>query len=161
MAAKPAARGTDATRTIVDNRKARHDYFIEEQFEAGLALEGWEVKSLREGRANIKEGYAVIRGSEAWLLGANFSPLPAASTHVHPDPVRPRKLLLNRRELDRLIGAVEREGYTLVPLSLYWKNGRAKLGLGLAKGKKQHDKRASDKERDWQRQKQRLLRKDG
>lgn len=160
MAAKPAARGAEAPRTIAENRKARHDYFIEEQFEAGLALEGWEVKSLRDGRANLKEGYAVIRGTEAWLLGANFSPLPSASTHVHPDPVRPRKLLLNRRELNRLIGAVEREGYTLVPLTLYWKNGRAKVAIGLARGKKQHDKRASDRDRDWQRQKQRLLRKD-
>jgi SsrA-binding protein len=160
MAAKPAARGADATRTITDNRKAWHDYFIEDEFEAGLALEGWEVKSLRDGRANLKEGYAVIRGTEAWLLGANFSPLPSASTHVQPDPVRPRKLLLHRRELDRLVGAVEREGYTLVPLRLYWKCGRAKLAIGLAKGKKQHDKRASDRDRDWQRQKQRLLRRD-
>jgi len=159
MAAKPA-RGAEAPRTIAENRKARHDYFIEEQFEAGLVLEGWEVKSLRDGRANLKEGYAVIRGTEAFLLGANFSPLPSASTHVQPDPVRPRKLLLNRRELNRLIGAVEREGYTLVPLSLYWKGGRAKVAIGLARGKKQHDKRASDRDRDWQRQKQRLLRKD-
>jgi SsrA-binding protein len=151
--------GDAGTRTIADNRKARHDYFIEEQLEAGLALEGWEVKSLREGRANLKEGYAVIRGAEAWLVGANFSPMPSASTHVTPDPVRARKLLLNRRELNRLIGAVEREGYTLVPLSLYWKKGRAKLALGLAKGKKQHDKRAASKDRDWERQKGRLLRK--
>jgi SsrA-binding protein len=154
-----AAPGKEPNRTIAENRKARHDYFIEETLEAGLMLQGWEVKSLRDGRANIKEGYAVIRNGEAWLVGANFSPLPAASTHVLPDPVRSRKLLLNRRELDRLIGAVEREGYTLVPLSLYWKKARAKLALGLARGKKQHDKRASDRERDWDRQRQRLLRK--
>jgi SsrA-binding protein len=159
MAGKNPARSGDAPRIIADNRKARHDYFIEEQLEAGLALLGWEVKSLRDGRANLKEGYAVMRGSEAWLIGANFSPLPSASTHVVADPVRPRKLLLGRRELNRLLGAVEREGYTLVPLQLYWKAGRAKLALGLAKGKKQHDKRAATKERDWTLQKQRLLRK--
>jgi len=157
MAGKAAAKD-NANRTIAENRKARHDYFIEDQLEAGLVLEGWEVKSLRDGRANLKEGYAVIRGGEAWLVGANIAPMTSASTHVHPDPVRSRKILLNRRELNRLIGAVERDGYTLVPLSLYWKKGRAKLELGLAKGKKQHDKRASEKDRDWQRQRQRLLR---
>ncbi len=144
---------------VASNRKARHNYTILDTYEAGIALMGTEVKSLRDGRANIKEGYAVIRNGEAWLVGANFSPLPAASTHVAPDPVRSRKLLLNRRELDRLVGAVEREGYTLVPLSLYWKKSRAKLALGLARGKKQHDKRASDRERDWNRQRQSLLRK--
>ncbi len=160
MAGKSSAAKNAANRTIAENRKARHDYFIEEQLEAGLALQGWEVKSLRAGRANLKEGYAVIRSGEAWLVGTNISPLTSASTHVTPDPVRSRKLLLKRRELDRLIGAVEREGYTLVPLSLYWKNGRAKLALGLAKGKKQHDKRAAAKDRDWERQRQRLLRKD-
>lgn len=147
----------EGSRTIAENRKARHDYFIEDTFEAGLALEGWEVKSLRAGRANITEGYAVIRNGEAWLVGANFSPLPTASTHISPDPVRSRKLLLKRRELDRLVGAVEREGYTLVPLSLYWSRSRAKLALGLAKGKKQHDKRAAKKDQDWQRQKQRIM----
>ncbi len=157
MAGKAAAKD-NANRTIAENRKARHDYFIEDQLEAGLVLEGWEVKSLRDGRANLKEGYAVIRGGEAWLVGANIAPMTSASTHVQPDPVRSRKILLNRRELNRLIGAVERDGYTLVPLSLYWKKGRAKLALGLAKGKKQHDKRASEKDRDWQRQRQRLLR---
>lgn len=159
MAGKSASDKDGANRTIAENRKARHDYFIEEQLEAGLALQGWEVKSLRDGRANLKEGYGVIRGGEAWLIGANFAPMTSASTHVTPDPVRSRKLLLNRRELNRLIGAVERDGYTLVPLSLYWKNGRAKLALGLAKGKKQHDKRATSKDRDWDRQRQRLLRK--
>ncbi len=159
MADKAPAKKDKQTRVIAENRKARHDYFIESQFEAGLALEGWEVKSLREGRANLAEGYAVIRGTEAWLIGANISPMNSASTHVSPEPVRARKLLLHRRELDRLIGAVEREGYTLVPLSLYWKGGRAKVAIGLAKGKKQHDKRASIKARDWERQRQKLVRK--
>jgi SsrA-binding protein len=149
-----------AGRTIADNRKARHDYFIEEDFEAGLSLEGWEVKSLRAGRANIKESYALVKDGEAWLLGAHISPLVSASTHVNPDPVRTRKLLLHRRQIDRLTGAVERRGYTLVPLSLYWNRGKVKLKLGLAKGKKQHDKRAVEKDRDWQRQRQRLLKKD-
>jgi SsrA-binding protein len=159
MAGKSATSKPSTNRTIAENRKARHDYFIEDQLEAGLVLQGWEVKSLRDGRANLKEGYAVIRGGEAWLIGANISPMNSASTHVTPDPVRSRKLLLGRRQLDRLIGAVEREGYTLVPLSLYWSKGRAKLALGLAKGKKQHDKRAAEKDRDWERQRQRLLRK--
>jgi SsrA-binding protein len=150
-----------AGRTIADNRKARHDYFIEEDLEAGLSLEGWEVKSLRAGRANIKESYAVVKDGEAWLLGAHISPLASASTHVNPDPIRTRKLLLHRRQIDRLTGAVERRGYALVPLSLYWSRGKVKLKLGLAKGKKQHDKRAVEKDRDWQRQRQRLLKKDG
>ena len=149
-----------AGRTIADNRKARHDYFIEEDFEAGLSLEGWEVKSLRAGRANIKESYALVKDGEAWLLGAHISPLVSASTHINPDPVRTRKLLLHRRQIDRLTGAVERRGYTLVPLALYWNRGKVKLKLGLAKGKKQHDKRAVEKDRDWQRQRQRLLKKD-
>jgi SsrA-binding protein len=156
MAAKKKKQGT-AFKVIVANRKARHDFFIEENLEAGLALLGWEAKSLRAGRAQLKESYVVIRDGEAWLLGAHFSPLSSASTHVKTDPTRTRKLLLHRRELDRLIGSVERKGYTLVPLSLYWKKGRAKLDLGLAKGKKQHDKRATDKDRDWKRQKERLL----
>ena len=143
--------------TIADNRKARFDYFIEETLEAGLALQGWEVKSLRQGRANLTESYAVLRNGEAWLIGAHIAPLPSASTHIQPDPVRSRKLLMHRRELDRLIGAVERKGYTLVPLSLYWQRGRAKLKLGLAKGKKQHDKRTTEKERDWKRQKSRII----
>jgi SsrA-binding protein len=143
--------------TVAENRKARYDYFIEEQYEAGLALEGWEVKSLRAGRLQLSESYVVIKDGQAWLLGANISPLPTASTHIHPDPTRTRRLLLHRAELNKLIGAVERKGYTLVPLSVYWKRGLAKLGVGLAKGKKQHDKRATEKERDWQREKQRLL----
>lgn len=149
----------DAGRTIAENKKARFDFFIEESLEAGIALEGWEVKSLRQGRANLTESYAIVKDGEAWLLGANIAPLPSASTHINPDPIRTRKLLLHRRELDRLIGAVERKGYTLVPLSLYWQRGRTKLNLGLAKGKKQHDKRATEKDRDWQRQKARILKK--
>lgn len=144
--------------TIALNKRARFDYFIEEHFEAGLALQGWEVKSLRASKAQITESYVLIRNGEAWLLGAHVTPLNTASTHIHPDPTRTRKLLLNRAELDRLTGAVERKGYTLVPLALYWKHGRAKLEIGLAKGKKLHDKRATEKARDWQRQKERLLR---
>jgi len=144
-------------RTIAMNRKARHDYFIEENIEAGIALEGWEVKSLRANRASLTESYAIIQNGEAFLMGAHFSPLNSASTHVNPDPTRNRKLLMHRRELDRLIGAVERKGHTLVPLSLYWQRGRAKLDIGLAKGKKQHDKRADEKDKDWQRKKARIL----
>jgi SsrA-binding protein len=143
---------------IAENRRARHDYFIEERYEAGLMLMGWEVKSMRAGKAQLAEAYVVIRGSEIWLIGAHIAPLSSASTHVITDPTRTRKLLLNRAEIDKLIGAVERAGYTLVPLELYWKSGRAKLRVGLAKGKKQHDKRASEKDRDWQRDKARLLR---
>jgi SsrA-binding protein len=146
-----------ASRNIAENKKARYDFFIEDTLEAGIALQGWEVKSLRQGRANLTESYAILKDGEAWLLGAHIAPLPSASTHIHPDPIRTRKLLLHRRELDRLIGAVERKGYTLVPLSLYWQRGRTKLSLGLAKGKKQHDKRATEKDRDWQRQKERIL----
>ena len=143
--------------TIVDNRKARFDYHIEEDYEAGLALQGWEVKSLRDGRAQLKESYVIIRNGEVYLFGAHFSPLPSASTHVNPDATRLRKLLLHKLEINRLIGAVERKGYTLVPLALYWKGGRAKLKIGLAKGKKLHDKRAAIKERDWKRDQHRLL----
>lgn len=149
---KPAA-----SRAIALNKKARHDYFIEERFEAGLALEGWEVKSLRAGRAQVTESYVHLRDGEAWLLGAHITPLNTASTHVHADPTRTRKLLLHRHELDRLVGAVERKGFTLVPLDLHWKRGRAKIEIGLAKGKKQHDKRETKKARDWQRQKARIL----
>ena len=143
--------------SIAENRRARHDYFLEEQFEAGLALEGWEVKSLRAGRGNLKESYVIVRHGELFLFGAHISPLLSASSHVHPDPIRNRKLLMHRTEIDRLIGAVERQGYALVPVSLYWSRGRAKLRLALAKGKKQHDKRATIKEREWSRDKQRLL----
>lgn len=147
----------DTSSTIALNKKARHDYFIEDRFEAGLVLEGWEVKSLRAGRIHLTESYVIIKDGEAWLLGATITPLPTASTHIHPDPTRTRKLLLHREELDKLIGAVERKGYTLVALALFWKKGRAKLDVGLARGKKLHDKRASEKDREWERDKQRLL----
>src|SRR5215831_6600930 len=150
---KPDKQGSN----IAENRKARFDYFIEESYEAGLALQGWEVKSLRAGRAQLKEAYVFVKGGEAFLFGAHISALPTASTHVIPDPIRTRKLLLNRSELNGLIGAVERRGYTIVPLELYWKNGRAKLRIGLAKGKKEHDKRNTEKDRDWQREKSRLM----
>ena len=150
----------DARRNLIaENRKARFDYFIEERYEAGLSLQGWEVKALRAGRAQLKEAYVFLRGGEAFLFGAHISALSSASSHVVADPIRTRKLLLNRSELNGLIGAVERRGYTLVPLELYWKDGRAKLQVGLAKGKKQHDKRAVEKDRDWQRDKARLLRR--
>ena len=144
---------------IAVNRRARHDYFIEDTFEAGLALEGWEVKSMREGRAQVAESYVNLKNGEAWLVGAHFSPLTTTSSHVKADPTRARKLLLNRYELDRLTGAVERKGFALVPLNLHWHKGRAKLDLGLGKGKKQHDKRADKKDQDWQRQKARILKK--
>lgn len=143
--------------TIAVNRQATHEYFIEERFEAGIVLEGWEVKSLREGRVQLKESYVVIKRGEAWLSGAHISPLLSASTHVNPDSIRAKKLLLHRNELNKLIGSVERKGYTLIPLSMYWKNGRAKLEIGLAKGKQLHDKRASSKDRDWQREKARIM----
>lgn len=147
-----------ASRLIAENRKARFDYFIEERYEAGLALQGWEVKAMRAGRAQLTEAYVYLRGGEAFLFGAHLSPLASTSSHVVADPMRTRKLLLHQSELNGLIGAVERKGYTLVPLELYWKDGRAKLQVGLAKGKKQHDKRAVEKDRDWQRDKARVLR---
>ncbi len=143
--------------TIALNRKARFDYFIEQEFEAGVELHGWEVKSLRAGRAQLKEGYVTILQGELFLIGAHFSPLQSASTHVNPDPVRSRKLLLHKKEISRLIGANEREGYTIVPLSLYWKHGKVKAKIALAKGKKQYDKRQTIKQREWERDKQRLL----
>jgi SsrA-binding protein len=149
---KPASQ-----RAIALNKKARYDYFIEETFEAGLALEGWEVKSLRSGRAQLTESYVHVRDGEAWLLGAHITRLNTVSTHVHADPTRTRKLLMHRQELDRLVGAVERKGFTLVPLNLHWSRGKAKLDIGLAKGKKQHDKRAAKKDRDWERQKAKIL----
>lgn len=155
----PMNKPTKTNSLIAENRKARFEYFIEDQYEAGLALQGWEVKAIRAGRAQLKEAYVYLRGGEAFLIGAHISPLPTTSTHVIADPVRTRKLLLHRNELQHLIGSVERRGYTLVPLEMYWKNGRAKLRIGLAKGKKQHDKRATEKERDWQRDKARLLRR--
>ncbi|TRX01454.1 SsrA-binding protein SmpB [Candidatus Methylobacter oryzae] len=145
--------------TIAVNRQAKFEYTIEERFEAGMVLEGWEVKSLRDGRVQLKESYVAMKRGEAWLAGAHISPLLSASTHVNPDSVRAKKLLLNRHELNKLIGAVERKGYTLIPLSMYWKNGRAKLEIGLAKGKQLHDKRAASKDRDWQREKARIMKK--
>jgi len=157
MAKSAKKKGTTGGSTIALNKKATHDYFIEERFEAGLGLEGWEVKSLRAGRVNIKESHVIVKNGEAWLLGCLITPLPTASTHIQPDPTRTRKLLLHRSELNKLIGLVERKGYTLVPTAMYWKRGRAKLEIGLAKGKKLHDKRATEKDREWQRQKERLF----
>jgi len=143
--------------TIALNKKSRHDFILGERYEAGLALEGWEVKSLRAGRVQLRDSYVIIKDGEAWLLGALITPLPTASTHIQPDPQRTRKLLLHREELSKLIGAVERKGYALIPTAMYWKRGRAKLEIALAKGKQAHDKRASERERDWSREKQRLL----
>ena len=144
--------------SIVQNRKAFHDYFVEERFEAGLMLEGWEVKSIRAGRAQITEAYVVVRNAALWLLGAHLSPLPTASTHVNPDPTRTRKLLMHAGEIHKLIGKVEQRGYTLIPIDLHYKGGRIKLEIGLAKGKQQHDKRATERDKQWQRDKQRLIR---
>ncbi|MBL8512767.1 MAG: SsrA-binding protein SmpB [Betaproteobacteria bacterium] len=143
--------------TIVQNKKAHFDYFIEERHEAGLVLEGWEVKAIRAGRAQIKEGYVILKDGAFHLIGAHISPLESASTHVNPDPVRTRKLLLNRDEINKLIGRVEQRGYTLVPLNLHFSKGRIKLEIGLAKGKKQYDKRETEKERDWKREQQQLM----
>lgn len=145
--------------SIVQNKKAHFDYFIEERHEAGLVLEGWEVKAIRAGRAQIKEGYVILKDGAFHLIGAHISPLEAASTHVNPDPVRTRKLLLNRDEINKLIGRVEQRGYTLVPLNLHFNKGRIKLEVGLAKGKKQFDKRETEKERDWKREQQQLMKR--
>ena len=138
--------------SIVDNKKAFHDYFIEERFEVGMSLEGWEVKSIRAGRVQLKEAYVIVKRGEVYLFGAHISPLPTASTHVHPDPVRTRKLLLRSEEISKLIGKVERAGYTMVPLNLHYTRGRIKCEIGLAKGKKQHDKRDTERTRDAQRE---------
>lgn len=146
----------NSNQTIAVNRKAHYEYTIEERFEAGVVLEGWEVKSLRAGKTQLDQSYVIVKNGEIWLLGSMITPLQTASTHVNPDPQRTRKLLLQRREIDKLIGNVERKGYTLIPLSFYWKDNRIKIQIGLAKGKKAHDKRATEKERDWNRQKQRL-----
>jgi len=154
---RPAGRSVP-TMSIAENRKAFHDYFIEERFEAGLALLGWEVKAIRAGRAQLKEGYVILRNGEAYLIGAHVSPLSTASTHVKADPTRTRKLLLRFDELRHLIGKVERAGYTLVPIDLHFTKGHIKLSLGLARGKKQHDKRDTERKREWQREQQRLLR---
>ncbi|HED18943.1 MAG TPA: SsrA-binding protein SmpB [Gammaproteobacteria bacterium] len=158
MANKAKKKGkTNAGSTIALNKKARHNYTLEDRFEAGLALEGWEVKSLRAGKIQMVESYVLLKDDEAWLFGCLITPLPTASTHIHPDPIRTRKLLLHRDEIDRLVGAVERKGYSLIPTALYWKKGRTKLEIALAKGKKEHDKRADIKDRDWKRDKQRIL----
>jgi SsrA-binding protein len=154
---KQTSQSNSGNATIAQNKKARHEYFIEEVFEAGLVLEGWEVKSLRAGKMNLTESYVLLKGGEAWLLGAHITALTTASTHVIPDPVRTRKLLLNRRELGRVFGAVTKKGATCIPLKVYWKHGLAKCEIALAKGKKLHDKRATEKERDWQREKHRLI----
>lgn len=143
--------------TIVTNKKARFDYSIEDEFEAGLVLEGWEIKSLRAGKVNLSDAHVIMKHGEAWLLGAQIQPLPTASMHTHPDSLRTRKLLLSRRELAQLIGSVERQGYTLIPMSLYWKRNKIKMRLALAKGKKTHDKRATIKEREWQRESARIM----
>ncbi|NBQ70066.1 MAG: SsrA-binding protein SmpB [Nitrosomonadaceae bacterium] len=144
--------------SIVQNKKAFHDYFIEEKYETGMVLEGWEVKAIRDGRVQLKEAYVIIRNGELYLIGCHISPLKTASTHINPDPVRTRKLLLHAEEIKRLIGKVERAGYTLVPIDMHYKAGRIKLEVGLAKGKKQHDKRESEKQKEWERTKQRLMR---
>ncbi len=143
--------------SIADNKKAFHDYFIEEQFEAGIVLQGWEVKAIRAGRVQLKEAYVIVKGAEIYLFGAHIGALPTASTHIHPDSVRTRKLLLHAEEIKKLIGKVERSAYTMVPLNLHFLNGRIKCQIGLAKGKKQHDKRETEKERDWQREQQKIM----
>ncbi|WP_373017921.1 SsrA-binding protein SmpB [Thiomicrorhabdus sp.] len=156
--AKKKSNKKDNSHQIAQNKKARHDYFIEEVHEAGLSLEGWEIKSIRAGKVNIRESYILLKDNEAYLFGAQITPLITASTHTIHDPMRLRKLLLHRRELDRLIGQVDRGGYTIVPLDMHWsKNGKVKCDIGLAKGKKLHDKRATEKEREWNRDKQRIL----
>lgn len=149
--------GKDSSGTIALNKKARHDYFIEETYEAGMSLQGWEVKSIRAGRVQLSDSYVLIKNAEAFLFGSLITPLLAASTHIHPDPTRTRKLLLNRREISRLMGSADREGYTIVPLAMYWKHNKVKLEIGLAKGKQSHDKRATERDRDWKREKGRIL----
>lgn len=143
--------------SIADNKKAFHDYFIEEQYEAGIVLQGWEVKSIRTGRVQLKEAYVIVKSGEIFLFGAHIGALPTASTHIHPDSVRTRKLLLKAVEINKLIGKVERSGYTMVPLNMHYSKGLVKCQIGLAKGKKQHDKRETEKERDWQREQQKIM----
>ncbi|SMN16372.1 tmRNA-binding protein SmpB [uncultured Candidatus Thioglobus sp.] len=155
--AKKSKKSKTSSNTIVLNKKARHDYFIEQTLEAGLSLEGWEVKSLRESKAHIKESYVIMKNGEMFLFGAHISALQSASTHVNPDPTRTRKLLLNRLEINRLKEKIDQKGVTVIPLKMYWKRGRVKLEIGVAKGKKSHDKRQDIKSRDWQRDKQRTL----
>ncbi len=146
-------------KTIALNKRARFEYFIEERFEAGIALEGWEVKALREARIQFADSYVLLKDGEAFLFGSQINPLPTVSTHIVPDPTRTRKLLLHRRQLDMLIGAVERKGYTLIPTAMYWSKGKVKVEIGMAKGKKQHDKRKVDKDRDWDREKGRIMKR--
>jgi SsrA-binding protein len=153
-ASKPTSR-----KNIALNKRARFEYYIEERLEAGIALEGWEVKALREGRVQFADSYVLLKDNEAFLFGCRISPLPTASTHITPDPVRTRKLLLHRRELDRLFGAVDRRGYTVIPTAIYWSRGKAKVEIGLVKGKRQHDKRKTEKDRDWERQKSRIMKR--
>jgi SsrA-binding protein len=143
--------------TIAENRKATHDYTVEERFEAGLVLEGWEVKAIRANQAHLKEAYVIVRGGALWLLNAHVTPLKTASTHIHPDPTRTRKLLLHASEINKLVGKVERGGYTLVPLNLHYLRGRIKLEIGLAKGKRQFEKRDAEQKKDWKREQNRLL----
>ena len=159
--AAPSKEKDKQTPAIALNKRARYEYFIEENLEAGMVLQGWEVKSLRAGKAQITEGYVLVKNGEAWLIGAHISPLKTTSTHVVADPTRTRKLLMHRRELDRLLGAVERKGHTIVPLKLYWKNGNVKLEIGLAKGMFFNDTPTTEKDRDWQRDKSRLMRSHG
>jgi SsrA-binding protein len=147
------------SKTIAVNKRARFEYHIEERFEAGIALEGWEVKALREGRVQFADSYVLLKDNEAFLFGCQISPLATVSTHVTPDPTRTRKLLLHRREIDRLTGAVERRGYTLIPTAMYWSRGRAKVEIGMARGKRQHDKRKTVRDRDWERQKARIMKR--
>jgi len=146
-------------KTIAVNKRARFEYHIEERLEAGLALEGWEVKALREGRVQFADSYVLLKDNEAWLFGCQINPLPTVSTHIKPDPIRTRKLLLHRREIDRLVGAVDRKGYTVVPTAMYWSRGKAKVEIGLARGKREHDKRRTQKDRDWERQKSRIMKR--
>jgi SsrA-binding protein len=150
---------TNSRKTIAVNKRARFEYHIEDRLEAGLALEGWEVKALREGRVQFSDSYVLLKDNEAWLFGCQINPLPTASTHITPDPTRTRKLLLHRREIDRLIGAVDRKGYTVIPTAMYWSRGKAKVEIGLAKGKREHDKRQTRKDRDWERQKSRIMKR--
>lgn len=155
---RPTMAKTDTPNTTIAlNKKAKHDYFIEQRFECGIVLQGWEVKSLRAGHGNLSDSYVHIRNGEAWLINAHISPLLSASTHISPETTRSRKLLLHKKELDKLIGSVERKGYTLVPLAMYWKGGKAKVEIALAKGKKEHDKRDATRDRDWQREKARVM----
>ena len=156
--AKAKTDNKSGTGTIAQNKRARHEYHIDEHYEAGIALQGWEVKSLRAGRANLGDAYAIVKAGEIFLFGASIVPLISASTHVVAEDRRTRKLLLNRAEIDKLVGAIERKGYTLIPLSMYWKDNRVKVDLGLARGKQSHDKRDTERERDWNREKQRVMR---